>query len=591
VARSALPATIYKCCPDHLSLQTLSSTESKKPQPVSMPPMQISALPPATAQRVANLKATPASNGSTTATRSSTISSRATSQTISSLQRQSDTSLRSRTQLPTIAGSPSVGAAGGHSQISRDMKERDSQPSSGLNGSGTNTKETPTKIPRIHSRTSTVSSPALKPSTSSTMASRRTSLIVSSVAGNDPSPTPGNAPGNGSSGSINNPITDEFGVLENGDAPKATLNTVTQRQSTRASPSSSSASRVPRQVVNLTSSSNIPRKGNRDSMSFGGLRKSSTGSVASLNSVAPSDAPSIQTSSHRFSALSPSKGLKLLTPKVSLSHSRSSNSSNPHQVATPSSSRLSLSTPSPAPSSVDEEEFLGDEEMLQYIKRQQQKKLAHGATQEELDALLRFPEPLPPVPPQSPSGKHSICAHHFTLFSHATFIAVLKSSQRQHLSDYERQEILDYPSVYFIGTGSDKKPAHSDKPANNYSYDDERGDYLVVDHDHLGYRYEVTGSLGKGSFGQVLSCRDHATGGSVAIKIIRNKKRFHHQALVEIKILDNLRQWVHTYLSPIRINTWLTCLPGSRRKTSRYQDDGALLLPQSPLYCYGTAEH
>ncbi|KAH9977242.1 hypothetical protein BGW80DRAFT_1288151 [Lactifluus volemus] len=458
---------------------TLSSTESKKPQPIS-------ALPPATAQRVANLKATPTSNGSATSARTSA--------------RQSDTSLRSRTQLPTIAGSPSVGTAGSHSQISR---ERDPQSSSGLNSSGANTKETPTKIPRIHSRTSTVSSPALKPSTSSIMASRRTSLIVPS-AGNDPSPTPGNAPGNGSSGSINNPvsITDEFGVLENGDIPpKATLNTVTQRQAARGSPSSSTASRVPRQVVNSTSSSHIPRKGNRESMSFGGLRKSSTGSVASLNS-----------------------GLKLLSPKVSLTHSRSSNSSNPHQVTSPSSSRLSLSTPSPSPSSVDEEELLGDEEMLQYIKRQQQKRLAHGATQEELDALLRFPEPFPPVPPQSPS-------------------AVLKSNQRQYLSEYERQEVLDYPSVYCIGAGSEKKPAHPDKPTNNYGYDDDRGDYLVVDHDHLGYRYEVTGSLGKGSFGQVLSCRDHATGGSVAIKIIRNKKRFHHQALVEIKILDNLRQW------------------------------------------------
>jgi len=84
---------------------------------------------------------------------------------------------------------------------------------------------------------------------------------------------------------------------------------------------------------------------------------------------------------------------------------RSSNLPNTYQVATSSSSRLSLSTPSPVPSSVDEEELLGDEEILQYIKRQRQKKLAHGATQEELDALLRFLEPLPPTPPQSPSGE------------------------------------------------------------------------------------------------------------------------------------------------------------------------------------------
>lgn len=114
----------------------------------------------------------------------------------------------------------------------------------------------------------------------------------------------------------------------------------------------------------------------------------------------------------------------------------------------------------------------------------------------------------------------------------------------QQLSNYELKEILDYPSVYCIGARSKKKPATLDNSANNYGYDDERGDYLVVNHDHLAYRYEVIDTLGKGSFGQVLHCRDHCTGESVAIKIILNKKRFHHQALVEIKILDNLRKWV-----------------------------------------------
>ena len=98
--------------------------------------------------------------------------------------------------------------------------------------------------------------------------------------------------------------------------------------------------------------------------------------------------------------------------------------------------------------------------------------------------------------------------------------------------------------MYCVGAGSQKKQAHPDFSANNFGYDDERGDYLVVNNDHLAYRYEIVDTLGKGSFGQVLNCRDHQTGQSVAIKIIRNKKRFHHQALVEIKILDNLRKWV-----------------------------------------------
>ncbi|CAG0903947.1 unnamed protein product, partial [Cyprideis torosa] len=48
--------------------------------------------------------------------------------------------------------------------------------------------------------------------------------------------------------------------------------------------------------------------------------------------------------------------------------------------------------------------------------------------------------------------------------------------------------------------------------------------------------------IGKGSFGQVIRALDRKDGQQVAIKIIRNKKRFHHQALVEVKILDHLRK-------------------------------------------------
>ena len=42
----------------------------------------------------------------------------------------------------------------------------------------------------------------------------------------------------------------------------------------------------------------------------------------------------------------------------------------------------------------------------------------------------------------------------------------------------------------------------------------------------LRYRFEVLDFLGKGSFGQALKCVDHKTGEIVAIKIIRNKKKF-----------------------------------------------------------------
>ncbi|OAX43805.1 hypothetical protein K503DRAFT_707752 [Rhizopogon vinicolor AM-OR11-026] len=487
--------------------KTLSSTDPKKGASViALPPMQMSALPATTAQRVANLKTNSSASTPASSITRTPSASRVTSQTVSSMQKQSDTSLRSRNQpLPTIAGSPSVGTTG----YSVSKESKDYPPSVLLNSIGGMPKETPTKIPRISSRTSAAGSPGLG---SAIIANRRISLNVTAPS-TDPSPTPGDA-------TIN-----EFGVLENGDIQaKASGEMTTRRQSVRASPSINS--RVPRQVSGPPSSGNIPRKSNRDSVSFSALRKASTGSVASTTSVAP---PNETTHSHRFSALSPSKGLKLLTPKLSLSARSSNNNSSTASIhrahaGTPASSRQSLSTPSPVPSIIDEEELLGDEEMMQYIRRQQTKKMANGASQAELDDLLKFPEPIPPGSSSTPEE-------------------VLNSPQAQFLSDYEKEEILNYPNVYCIGSGSQKKKAHPDIVVNNFGYDDERGDYLVVNGDHLAFRYEIMDTLGKGSFGQVLNCRDHQTGESVAIKIIRNKKRFHHQALVEIKILDNLRKW------------------------------------------------
>lgn len=60
----------------------------------------------------------------------------------------------------------------------------------------------------------------------------------------------------------------------------------------------------------------------------------------------------------------------------------------------------------------------------------------------------------------------------------------------------------------------------------NYGYDDDQGDYKTTIKDHFGFRYEVLEHLGAGSFGQAIRCHDHKTGNEVAVKIIRNKKKF-----------------------------------------------------------------
>jgi len=109
------------------------------------------------------------------------------------------------------------------------------------------------------------------------------------------------------------------------------------------------------------------------------------------------------------------------------------------------------------------------------------------------------------------------------------------------LTEYEQGEVLDFPQIWYFGAGAQKLRGTS-SATNNHSYDDERGDYLVVLHDHILYRYEVMSPLGKGSFGQVVRTLDYKSNASVACKMVRNKKRFHHQALVEVKILEHIRE-------------------------------------------------
>ena len=117
--------------------------------------------------------------------------------------------------------------------------------------------------------------------------------------------------------------------------------------------------------------------------------------------------------------------------------------------------------------------------------------------------------------------------------------AVLYGHQ-DSLTPYEATEVLDVPQVYFLGATTGKVKGQAGASAPNHGYDDERGDYTIVVRDHLAYRFEILGVLGKGSFGQVLKCFDHKTKELRAVKIIRNKKRFHQQALIEVKILEHL---------------------------------------------------
>ncbi|XP_017002867.2 dual specificity tyrosine-phosphorylation-regulated kinase 2 isoform X2 [Drosophila takahashii] len=120
----------------------------------------------------------------------------------------------------------------------------------------------------------------------------------------------------------------------------------------------------------------------------------------------------------------------------------------------------------------------------------------------------------------------------------------LVKKYRNYLTDQEFEELKVYKEVWYFGQHASKnynKPAPTAN-TTNLGYDDDNGNYKIIEHDHIAFRYEILEVIGKGSFGQVIRALDHKTNTHVAIKIIRNKKRFLNQAVVELNILDELRE-------------------------------------------------
>lgn len=165
-----------------------------------------------------------------------------------------------------------------------------------------------------------------------------------------------------------------------------------------------------------------------------------------------------------------------------------------------------------------------------------------------------------------------------------------QAARSANLNIFERGEIVDYKDIYFCGTEGARKHIGdlSSQSGANFGYDDDRGDYMIVTGDHLVYRYEVIDVLGKGSFGQVVRCIDHKTGGLVAIKIIRNKKRFHQQALVEVNILQKLKEWVSIPAPVISIFTHKDLI-GPTQEAFAYIIYAVILFPWTPLHLHRVA--
>lgn len=83
----------------------------------------------------------------------------------------------------------------------------------------------------------------------------------------------------------------------------------------------------------------------------------------------------------------------------------------------------------------------------------------------------------------------------------------------------------------------------SERRLNNDGYDDENFDYIIKPGERWNERYEIDSLIGKGSFGQVAKAYDTEESEYVAIKIIKNKKPFYNQALVELRLLEMMNHY------------------------------------------------
>ena len=105
-----------------------------------------------------------------------------------------------------------------------------------------------------------------------------------------------------------------------------------------------------------------------------------------------------------------------------------------------------------------------------------------------------------------------------------------------HLTDYEKKEILDYSKVYYFGKIKDshesKATLQQTSPkgtttTTQSTFTDSNGMYRHSPHDHLAYRYEVMSLLGKGGFGQVLKTYDHKRKMFTAVKMIKSGSKYY----------------------------------------------------------------
>lgn len=94
--------------------------------------------------------------------------------------------------------------------------------------------------------------------------------------------------------------------------------------------------------------------------------------------------------------------------------------------------------------------------------------------------------------------------------------------------------------VYYKKKQPSEKSVDSTRKGRTEEWDDDNHDYRIRPGERWMDRYEIDSLIGKGSFGQVVKAYDLECREWVAIKIIKNKRAFYQQALIEKRLLELL---------------------------------------------------
>ena len=112
---------------------------------------------------------------------------------------------------------------------------------------------------------------------------------------------------------------------------------------------------------------------------------------------------------------------------------------------------------------------------------------------------------------------------------------------KKHLNSVEMKEILKYDEIHYINQTADGSDDFLKQGSDNWGFDDDKSYYRFKPNDQIAFRFQIIKKLGRGSFGQVVQCYDHLEKEEVALKVIRNKQKFHNPGMIEVDILDHIR--------------------------------------------------